>query len=126
MIGYVLYRQGIDTILRRCLTHDEAETILNDCHSGAYDNHLSGLATAHNILHANYFWPSTFTDCIEAVNHCRSCQLFSPKARTPSTPLHPIVTVRPFCKWEIDFMTINPTSANGHKYTIVAVNYSIK
>ena len=40
LIGDVLYRRGIDTILHHCLTHDEVETILNNCHSGAYGGHL--------------------------------------------------------------------------------------
>ena len=40
--------------------------------------------------------------------------------------LHPMVTVGPFCKWEIDFMTCNPTSAGGHKYIIVVVDYFTK
>ena len=126
LIGDVLYRRGIDTILWHCLTHDEAETILNDCHSGTCGGHLSGLATTYKILCACYFWPSIFNHCIEAIKHCRSCQLFSPKARTSPTPLHPVVTIGPFCKWAIDFMTINPTSANGHKYIIVAVDYFTK
>ena len=30
LIGDVLYHRGIDTILHHCLTHDEAETILNN------------------------------------------------------------------------------------------------
>ena len=126
MIQEILYCRGIDTILRHCLTCDEAETILNDCHSGACGGHLSGLATTQNILRANYFWPSIFADCIEAVKHCRSCQLFSPKARTPHAALHPVVIVRPFCKWVIDFMIINPTLANSHKYIIMAVDYFTK
>ena len=45
LIGDVLYHQGIDTILHCCLTHDEAKTILNECHSGACGGHLSGPAT---------------------------------------------------------------------------------
>ena len=55
LVGDVLYRRGIDTILRRCLTHDEAETILNDSHSGACGGHLSGIGTAQKILHVGYF-----------------------------------------------------------------------
>ena len=55
LTGYFPYRQGIDTILRHCLTCDEAETILNDCHCGAYGGHLSGLETAQKILHTGYF-----------------------------------------------------------------------
>ena len=46
LIGDVLYHRGIDTILLRCLTRDEAKTILNDYHSGACGGHLSGLETA--------------------------------------------------------------------------------
>ena len=41
-----LYRHGIDSILRKCLTHEEAEHVLNDCHSRACGGHLSGMAIA--------------------------------------------------------------------------------
>ena len=46
ILGDTLYRQGIDSIFRRCLTFDEAEKALNDCHSGACGGHMSGYATA--------------------------------------------------------------------------------
>lgn len=36
IVGDTLYRPGVDTVLRRCLTHEEAEKALNECHSGAY------------------------------------------------------------------------------------------
>eukprot|EP00253_Pinus_taeda_P033007 PITA_33007 len=36
------------------------------------------------------------------------------------------VVVGPFAKWGIDFMTCNPTSAGGHGYIIVTVDYFIK
>ena len=55
LIGDVLYRRGIDSILCHFLIHDEVDTILNDCHSGACGGHLSGLATAQKILHVGYF-----------------------------------------------------------------------
>ena len=38
-------------------------------------------------------------------------------------PLHFVVTVGPFSKWALDYMTINPPSSNGHYYIIVAVDY---
>ena len=52
IIGDDLYRRGVDSILRRCLTLEEAEAVLNDCHSGACGGHLSGLATTQKILRA--------------------------------------------------------------------------
>ena len=113
LIEYLLYRRSIDIILRRCLIQDEAEMVLNNFHSGACSGHLSGVGAAQNILVTSYFCPSIFVNCIEAVKHCRSYQLFSLKARTPPpTPLHLVVIVGPFYKWEIDFMTINPTLTN--------------
>jgi hypothetical protein len=45
-----LYRRGVDCILRRCITHEEAKLILNDCHTGACGGHLSGLAIIQNII----------------------------------------------------------------------------
>ena len=44
----------------------------------------------------------------------------------PPVPLHPVITVGPFVKWGIDFMTCNPHSAGGHAYIIVAMAYFTK
>ena len=46
VLNDTLYRRGIDFILWWCLTHEEAEQVLNDFHSGACCSHLSGMATA--------------------------------------------------------------------------------
>jgi hypothetical protein len=40
--------------------------------------------------------------------------------------LHPIVVIDPFAKWGIDFMQCNPTSAGGHGYIIVVIDYFTK
>jgi hypothetical protein len=37
--------------------------------------------------------------------------------------LHPIITIGPFAKWGIDFMQCKPTSARGHGYIIITVDY---
>jgi hypothetical protein len=50
ILGDTLYHRGVDSVFRRCLTYDEAEKALNDCHSGACGGHMSGYATAQNIL----------------------------------------------------------------------------
>ena len=50
ILNDTLYRHGIDSILWWCLTHEEAELVFNDCHSGACGGHLSGMATAQKIL----------------------------------------------------------------------------
>jgi hypothetical protein len=80
------------------------------------------MVTTHKILHAGYFWPSIFKDCIEAVKKCPPCQVFQNKAHTHPAPLHPIITIGPFAKWGIDFMQCKPTLAEGYGYIIVAVD----
>ena len=49
IVGDTLYHRGVDMLLHRCLVHDEAERVLNDCHAGACGGHISGLTTAQKI-----------------------------------------------------------------------------
>jgi len=48
------------------------------------------------------------------------------KMHAQPAPLLPVITVGPFTKWGIDFMTCNPTSARGHHYIIMAMDYFMK
>ena len=75
IIGDTLYHCGVNSILRRYLTLEEAEVVLNDFHSGACGGHLSGLSTTQKILRAGYFWPSIFKDCVESVKKFHPCQV---------------------------------------------------
>ena len=77
IVDDTLHRHGVDSILRRCLTHEEDEVMLNDCNGGACGGHLSGLSTAQNILRASYFWPSIFKDCVDVVKRCHPYQVFT-------------------------------------------------
>jgi hypothetical protein len=87
---------------------------------------MSGYATAQKILRVGYFWPSLFNDYITAIQKCHACQTYNHKIQSHPAPLHPIVSVGPFVKWGIDFMTCHPHSAGGHGYIIVAIDYFTK
>eukprot|EP00253_Pinus_taeda_P030098 PITA_30098 len=126
IVGDTMYRLGVDFVLHQCLTFEKAERVLNDCHSGAYGGHMSGYATAKKILRAGYFWPSISKHCILIVRSCHKCQIYQRKMRAPPAPLHPVVTVSPFSKWGIDYMTCNPRLAGGHGYIIIVVDYFTK
>ena len=112
--------------MRQCLTHEEVERVLNDSLSGACGGHLSGLATAQNILRVGYFYPTIFKDCVEVVNRCHPCHLYTKKMQSHLAPLFLIITVGPFTKLGVDYMTCNLVSIGGHKYIIVVVNYFTK
>jgi hypothetical protein len=100
--------------------------VLNDCHTGECGGHSSRLETTQKILRAGYFWLTLIKDCVESVKKCHQCQIFSWKMRAHPTPMFPIITVGPFTKWGIDYTTCNPSSARGHHYIIIEVEYFIK
>jgi hypothetical protein len=87
---------------------------------------MSGYSTTQNILQDGYFWPSLFNDCIIIVQKCHSCQTYNNKIRSHPAPLHPVLSIGPFVKWGIDFMTFHPHSVGRHGYIIVAVDYFMK
>jgi hypothetical protein len=67
-----------------------------------------------------------FKYCMNNVQKCHSCQIFTYKMCAHPDPLHFVVTFRPFSKWGIDFMTCTHTSDNVHGYIIVVINYFTK
>ena len=46
--------------------------------------------------------------------------------RSHPAPLFPVITIGPFTKWGVDYMTCSPISARGNKYIIVVVDYFMK
>jgi hypothetical protein len=64
ILGDTLYRRGVDSIFRRCLTYDEAEKALNECHLWSMWWSHVWVCYCPKDLTAGYFWPSLFKDCI--------------------------------------------------------------
>ena len=66
IVDDTLYHHGVESILRRFLTHEEVESVLNDFHGGACGGHLSGFDTAQKILRVGYYWSSIFKYYVNA------------------------------------------------------------
>ena len=52
--------------------------------------------------------------------------MYTTKKGTHPAPLYHVVTVGPFAEWSIDFVQCRPTSARGHGYLIVPMDYFTK
>jgi len=87
---------------------------------------MSGYATTQKILRVGYLWPSLFKYFITGIHKFHACQMYNNKIRSHLAPIYPVVSIGPFSKWGIDFMTCNPHSAGGHVYIIIAVDYFTK
>jgi len=121
VLDNTVYRHGVDTVLQCCLTLVEEQHILNDFHIRACGGRLSGIAISQKILCVGYYWKNLFKVCITTVLKCHPCQIFTKKMRPHPTPLHMVISIGPFTKWEIDFIACNPTSADGKNYIVDVV-----
>jgi hypothetical protein len=72
-----------------------------------------------------YFWPMIFKDCVEVVKSVILVKYFLERCAHPA-PLFPVITIGPFTKWGIDFMTCHPPLARGNHYIIMVIDYFTK
>eukprot|EP00253_Pinus_taeda_P001939 PITA_01939 len=127
IIDDVLFRQNYDSVLLRCLEKPEAQRVLQELHYGPAGGHFGADTTAHEVIHAGYYWPTLFRDAHEYVRKCRNCQTSSGRQRKSAFPLQPINIEQPFEQWGLDIIgEITPNSSKQHKYILTATDYFTK
>jgi hypothetical protein len=85
--GEILYKKSSNGTLPRCLDEAEAKDALWEVHEGICSTHASGHMMARKIQRAIYFWMTLEKDCIDHVQKCHKCQVYSDKANAPPFPL---------------------------------------
>ena len=68
-----LYRRGFSMPLLRCVTKEEAKTILTEVHGGECGDHTGGQSLAKKILRYGYFWPEINQDAADNSRKCDKC-----------------------------------------------------
>ncbi|XP_074304162.1 uncharacterized protein LOC141638875 [Silene latifolia] len=110
----------------RCLSKEEAETILQDMHSGECGNHAGGRSLSNKILRQGYFWPTMRADAINHAKRCESCQKAAPAIHQPAEPMHPIISPWPFMMWGMDIVGKLPRAPGNRVYMLVMTDYFSK
>jgi ribonuclease HI len=123
----ILYRQGLDGTLLRCLERDKFEKALHEVHEGIYGTHSSGPILAKKLLRLGYFWPNMEKESYNFVKQCQKCQIHGNLIHAQAQELQLFASTWPFCQWGLDLVgKIHPSSSNGHKFIITATEYFTK
>jgi len=120
-----LFKISVENLLRRCVTKEEAKSILWHCHNSPCGQHYNGDKTAAKVLQSGFFWPTLFKDAHEHAIKCDQCQRMGGISRRNEMPLQNIMEVEVFDCWGIDFVGPLPPSF-GNEYILVVVDYVYK
>lgn len=66
-----LFKIGVDNLLRRCVTMEEARSIIWHCHNSSYGYHYNGERTTVKVSQFGFFWHSQFKDTHEHAYKCK-------------------------------------------------------
>ncbi|XP_069144451.1 uncharacterized protein [Solanum lycopersicum] len=98
------FRSCADGLIRRCMPECEMLNVLEACHSSPVGEHHSGIRTAHKILQCGYYCPTINQYAHGFVKACYKCQRDGCILRKQELPLNPILVIKLFDVWGIDFM----------------------
>ena len=70
----MLFRRGVDQIIRRCVLEAEQAGIMDKFHSSPYGGHFAEDITTQKILQSGFYWPTLFKYYFEWVKHYDRCQ----------------------------------------------------
>lgn len=80
-----------------------------------------GITKLFNMCRQYYFWPNMFRDCQQVAKDCVDCKRL--KGVLMYKPLKPTYKFsQPFQCWSIDFLPRLPTTVEGYKHIMIAVD----
>ena len=121
--GSLFVRQGKGGKFRRIVGDDEKESLLALVHGSNMGGHLGVSKTVKKITQ-RYFWKGISKDVREFIKRCEICQRYDDKTLQPE--LQPLGVKEPFGRLGIDTIGILPSTTNGNRYIVVAIDYLTK
>ena len=126
LINGMLYKKAYTMPYLKCLSPEEATSVLQEVHEGVCGNHSAGRSLMHRILTQGYYWPTIAKDSKEFSKCCDKCQRFATVPRLPPENLTSITSPWPFSQWGVDLIGPLPPARSQLRFAIVAVDYFTK
>ena len=110
-----------------CIPTKEVNGVLLDLLEGEPTGHPGGRKLWQIDLHQGYYWPTMQRYAQDFVKKCQECQRRENEIHTSHQSLHPIVALRPFHNWGLDFIgPITPPPPEGCTRKLVATKLFTK
>ncbi|KAG2190799.1 hypothetical protein INT47_010346 [Mucor saturninus] len=96
--------------------------LVNSFHTGF--GH-AGETTVYDLMKKRWWWPGMRSQIQEWLTKCPECQLASNAERNVHhAPMIPLDVPPAFSRWHLDFIGELPTTAQGNRWILVAVDYA--
>jgi hypothetical protein len=76
LIDRVLYRQGANGMMMKCISKEEGIELLEDIHKGVCGSHSSWCSITGKAFRHGFYWPTSKDDAMEVIKKCKDCQFF--------------------------------------------------
>jgi hypothetical protein len=76
LIDRVLYRQGANGMMMKCISKDEGSQLLQDIHSAVCGSHSSWCSIDGKAFRHGFYWPTVKDNVMKIVTKCKECQFF--------------------------------------------------
>jgi hypothetical protein len=73
IIDGVLYRQGANGMMMKCISKDEASQLFWDIHSRVYGAYSSWNSIVGKAFRDGFYWPTAKDDAMEIITKCKEC-----------------------------------------------------
>jgi ribonuclease HI len=69
-----LYKHGVCSPLRKCLSRAEGIELMKEIHAGLCGSHIGSRSLLGKVFRQGFYWPKVASDAAELVQKCEGCQ----------------------------------------------------
>jgi hypothetical protein len=87
LIDGVLFHQGANGMMMKCISKEEDIELLEDVHRGVCGSHSSWHSIIGKAFKHEFYWPTTKDDAVKVIKKCRDCQFYQKQMKKHANPL---------------------------------------
>jgi hypothetical protein len=87
LIDGVLYKQGANGMMMKCISKEEGNQLLQDIHSGVYGAHSSWHSIVGKAFRHGFYWSTAKDVVMEIITKCKEYQFFQKQTTKHVNPL---------------------------------------